>query len=184
MINSSPNRADENITLRALPTMQRPARRVHHQPYLSVGIGFYVLLIAVLIVDWQWSDLAEMQQDNLYKQVTGFLLMAFILMQWKLYFSRQHPKPTHLSQKLRAHQWQGIMTPMLFYTHSMSLGYGFQMVLCIALLVTGFSGLLSPSATRINNRTYTRCWLVVHIGGACTALLAMFYHVFISYTYS
>ncbi len=184
MINSSPNHTDEEITLRALPTMQTPARRVRRQPHLIVGILFYVLLITVLIADWKWPALAEIQQVNLYKQTTGFLLMAFILMQWKLYLSRQQIRSTHLGQKLRMHQWQGVMAPILFYTHSVSLGYGFQMVLSIALLITCFSGLLSPSATRINNKTYALFWLIVHVAGACTALLAMFYHVFISYTYS
>jgi len=56
------------------------------------------------------------------------------------------------------------------------------MVLSIALLVTSFSGLLSPAATGIRDKKYIFSWLIVHVAGACIALLVMFYHLFITYT--
>ncbi len=154
------------------------------QYHIIIGLFFYTLLLAAWTIEWQWPALVELQQDNIYKQITGFLLMTFILMQWKLYLARRKINPARAIHALKIHQWQGAMTPVFFYVHSSSLGYGFQMVLSLALLITTLSGLLSPSTTKIRNRRYLFSWLILHVSGACIALILLFYHLFISYTYS
>ena len=76
MINSSFDRVVSSANTRIKSRKQTPAKK-RSQVHIIIGMSVYVLLAVALVSDWSWPPLAEIQQNNVYKQITGFLLMAF-----------------------------------------------------------------------------------------------------------
>ena len=155
---------------------------VNSRLYLIIGLFLLLLYIIQLVFNYKFEALYELQSDNVYKQVTGFLLLIYILYQFKLAKER---KNTHtLRYVFSMHKIQGVFAPLVLYVHSMEMGYAYQTLLSFLFLCNCLIGLLSPQQLKIKNNSYINSWLIMHVTFAIIIMGLVGYHLFISYWYS
>ncbi len=143
-----------------------------------------LLLLAYLVQDaaglrWEW--LAQLQTVDLYKYVTGSCLLAYVCWQWCLFLARQRGMRVHRLMAL--HQRSGVVAPVLFYLHSVQIGYGYLAVLSWVLLTNVIVGVASPVGIRIHNRAYTAFWVVMHVLLAALTIILGLFHAYIAVYY-
>jgi hypothetical protein len=132
-------------------------------------------------IKWPW--LLTMQKDYLYKQLTGLLMLLFILNQWHLSRLRIKNKMAEAYVELNRHRILGVMAPVIFYFHSHSLGYNYLFLLSTLYLANFTMGFLHPSVFGINNRGVNSFWIVSHVSMSGFLMLLLSQHIFISYWY-
>ncbi len=155
---------------------------VNSTGFLIIGISLLLLYIVQLNVDVKLQFLVELQQNIIYKQLTGYLLLLYLAYQFKLARARNNTKLIRYHFSL--HKIQGIFAPLVLYIHSMELGYAYQVLLSSLFLTNCLIGLLSPQQLKLHNVNYVNCWLIFHVGIAMIVVGLVIYHLFITYWYS
>ena len=167
--------------------MQRIANNKHinnNQLYLMLGIGLLALYSAQLMLELRWEWLASLQQGEFYRQLTGYLLLAYVLMQGRLGLQRLGRQSQQLKKEFELHKIQGVLGPVVFYIHSIEIGYAYQTLLAFVFLGNCIIGYLSPHALQWRHRLYLYSWTIVHISLAILTLVLMLFHIYVVYTYS
>lgn len=147
------------------------------------GLTLLVLLVVQLAGGLRWPWLVELQAEDLYKQFSGFALCAFIAYQWRLSLARAGGRAHDDSRLADTHKLVGLAAPLLFFMHSQSLGYAYQVALSLAFLGLFFSGLFHREALRIPNPGYRTAWIAAHVSLATALPVLLGYHVYITYTF-
>jgi len=150
--------------------------------YLIIGSILVLLYIMQLMLSVKFEALYELQSNIIYKQVTGYLLIIYILYQFKLAKERKNTKLIRYHFSL--HKIQGIFAPLVLYIHSMEMGYAYQVLLSCLFLTNCVIGLLSPQQLKIKNAGYVSSWLIIHVSIAMLIVGLVGYHLFITYWYS
>ena len=156
----------------------------NNQTYLLAGASFIALYMAQFILGLRWEWLDNIQSNEVYRQITGFLLLAYVLMQGQLGLRRLNKSSSSYRAVLGSHKIQGVFGPVLFYVHSIDIGFAYQIVLTFAFLGNCIVGYLSPQAIPLKNKMYILSWTIIHIGLAILTLILMIFHIFIVYYYS
>ena len=149
-----------------------------------IGALLVVLLIAQYIYPLEISELTALQTDNTYKQITGFSILALVLLQWRLTHLRNTKQANKLRNAFSSHQSVGIWFPVLIFAHTSEPGYGIQMALLASFIALIVVGLLHGQNFKIRNKWYANTWIVVHISLATVVMTLMFYHIYVTYSYS
>lgn len=155
-----------------------------NQIYFITGVALVTLYLTQLLLNLRWEWLDNLQSDELYRQVTGFLLFAYLLMQGRLGLKRFRKSETSFSALFYSHKIQGIFGPILFYIHSIDAGFAYQVVLTSVFLGNCVVGYLSPQAIPIKNKFYILSWTILHVGLAIATFMLMFFHMYVVYYYS
>ena len=129
------------------------------------------------------TPLLELQQNEWYKQITGFLLMAYVLYQLRLAILRMSHKKINNTLETNRHIWFGVFTPLALFIHSSQLGYGYQALLAGMFLFNVLIGLCSPKFLKIRHKSYIVVWLVIHSGIAVIVPVLLMYHLYVIYFY-
>jgi len=159
--------------------LQRP-----DQTYLLLGTSLLMLFMAQLLLELRWTWLAQLQQGEFYRQFTGYLLLAYVLLQSRLGIKRMRNRVTNLRKEFQLHKLQGLLGPIIFYIHSIEVGYAYQMLLAFAFLGNCIVGYLSPHALPWRNQIYLISWTAIHISLAMLTLILLLFHIFVVYNYS
>ena len=128
---------------------------------------------------WQWLD--GIQANDIYKYITGGLLLAYVGWQWYLFAARQ--RGARLQRWLIWHQRSGVLAPMLFYIHSVHIGYGYLAALSWVFFANILLGAASPVGVRLRSRAYTALWTIAHVLFAAVTLLLALFHAYIAFYY-
>lgn len=160
------------------------SRLADNHLYLLVGTLLVTLYFTQLILSLRWEWLAQVQSGEFYRQFTGFLLLAYVLMQGRLGLRRFHQSATNYRVMLVQHKLYGVLGPVIFYIHSIEIGFAYQVVLTFVFLGNSIVGFLNPKTLRIRQRWYATSWTILHIGLAILTLMLMFFHIYIVYYYS
>lgn len=148
--------------------------------YLALGyllVGAYLCQYAA---HFQWPWLTALQSSDVYKQVSGFALLAYIAQQWHLSVLRSRGLMQRAGRLLRRHRLLGSVAPAFLYAHTQVLGFGYQAVLALLFLGVSATGLIQQEALRLGGRPL---WLVAHVSLATALLFLLAYHVYITYAY-
>jgi len=144
------------------------------------------ILLALFIFQYvfslspQW--LLSLQTSDVYKQITGFMLFAYVYYQWHLAFIHLNKlQPTQAQRK--THRIVGAIAPLIYYIHSVELGYAYQTILSSAFLANCFVGSINPQVVRIKSSRYYGLWIFCHITLAVMVVVLLFYHLYVTYTY-
>lgn len=81
------------------------------------------------------------------------------------------------------HQRGGAFTPVLFYVHSIEIGYGYLAVLSWIFLGNMVVGVASPTGIKIRSRVYSVAWGVLHVTLAALTVLLGLFHGYIAFYY-
>lgn len=152
--------------------------------YLFVGVFLLVMYFTQLNLNLRWVWLDELQRNEIYQQITGFMLLAYVIMQGRLGFQRLTKPNIPFRSLLANHKIYGVFGPALFYVHSMDVGFAYQVVLTFVFLGNSLLGYLSPQAIKLRVKWYTLSWTILHIGLAILTLALMLFHIFVVYYYS
>ena len=151
-------------------------------PWLVTGTLLMAAFVAQTLWGWRWEWLAGLQENELYKQLTGLALVIFFMMQWRLSVARMGGT-IRAARLLTLHRGLGALAPLLLYLHAISFGYAYIRVMSISFLGLVALGLLQQPLARLNNSRLNTAWLVVHVTLATVLPFLIGYHAFNAFYY-
>lgn len=155
-----------------------------NQLYLLAGSFLLALYFTQLNLNLRWIWLDNLQRGEVYQQITGFILLAYVIMQGRLGFQRLRNPNIPFASILKSHKLYGVFGPVLFYIHSMDVGFAYQVVLTFVFLGNSLVGYLSPQAIKLRKMWYILSWTILHVGLASLTLVLMLFHIYVVYYYS
>ena len=165
----------------SLPIAFKPGASV--RGYFGVGLFLLTALIVQQSTGWQWTLLTGLQGTNTYKLATGFGLLAFVLYQWRFSVKRAQGEQHKIATMMGRHKLLGTLLPLFFFLHSQTLGYGYQEIFSLTLLLIFLTGLFNSQIVTIHKPWYRPAWISAHVGLSMALLLLMTYHVYINYAF-
>lgn len=160
-----------------------PHPKAFSKGYFYLGLALLIAFFVQEIHPWRWHWLTGLQDNDVYKQLSGFVLVAFIIHQWHCSILRNKGLMREAGRILHRHKSIGSFAPLFFYAHSQTLGFAYLQVLSLVYFAIFLSGLFNFETTHIHKSWYQLIWITVHIGLSTALLFLMSYHIFISYAY-
>lgn len=151
-------------------------------PWLTTGALLIAAFVGQVLWGWRWEWLAALQAIEIYKQLTGLVLVLFFVMQWRLSVVRMG-SASPAARLLTLHRDQGALAPLLLYLHAISFGHAYIRVMSVAFLGLVALGLLQQPLARLNSNRLNTAWLVVHVALAAALPLLIGYHAFNAFYY-
>lgn len=153
--------------------------------YRIVGL---LLLLAFFVQDtWglKFGPLEQWQSQDGYKTASGLLLLAYLLLQWRLPIVRWlKPADGVLAEKRRSHQYFGTLAPLVFYLHATSIGTAYLAVLAGIYLGNSLLGFLNAEiVANAYKKAYLFGWTLLHVGLSVSLLFISGYHVYAAFAY-
>ena len=145
------------------------------------GIMLVLAYLAQDAAGLQWEWLSRLQTADVYKYATGVALLLFMGWQWYLFVARLKGK--RVQGLTSFHQRSGVLAPVIFYVHSMQIGYGYLAVLSWIFLGSVVIGMANPVGIRIRNRLYRVSWLATHVMLASLIAVLALFHAYIALYY-
>ncbi len=131
----------------------------------------------------QWPWLAIMQKNDIYKQISGLIILLFILSQWYLSILRIRNKMAKAFVELNIHRTLGVLAPLFLYFHTTRMGNYYLFFLSVTFLAIFTMGFLHPSVFGIQKQWLIKTWIICHVGTSTLLMLLLGQHIFISYWY-
>jgi hypothetical protein len=142
------------------------------------------LYLIQLALPWKWEGLYELQLEEGFKRWSGLVLFIYIGMQWFLTTTRITPFIQKYSRKvLLAHKWMGAVTPLLFYIHSMDMGYGYLFVTSLVFLTNTLIGIVNLEVLKSSYKWIFNTWMILHVAFSLIITFGTFVHIFIVFYY-
>ena len=161
----------------------KPVKSAFSKGYFCLGL---LLLTAFAIQEFgnlSWPWLAKLQTDDVYKQLSGFVLVCYLVHQWRCSLLRNQGLMQKAAKLLNQHKLMGALAPLFFYAHAQHIGYAYLQALSLVYFAIFFTGLCNVEITRIRNDWFRKIWITVHVGLATSLVFLLGYHIFISYAY-
>jgi sulfoxide reductase heme-binding subunit YedZ len=152
----------------------------------STYIGLILLLLFLIqfVMDFKWDWLYNLQQDEMFKRWSGLGLSLFIAFQWSLTLCRIIKKFKKYAFKItNFHKWIGAISPLLFYLHSMELGYGYLALLSYVFLTNTLIGYFNLDVIKSTHKTLFKGWMIVHVVYSIIITLLMVFHIGVVFYY-
>nr|VFJ86030.1 MAG: hypothetical protein BECKLFY1418B_GA0070995_100160 [Candidatus Kentron sp. LFY]VFK15450.1 MAG: hypothetical protein BECKLFY1418C_GA0070996_101532 [Candidatus Kentron sp. LFY] len=171
--------------------MTKLAHALHFQdisalinPKRYAVFGFLSLLVvaAWIGMGYQWEWLAGIQQNSLYKQFSGIVLLALILQQWRFGLRRFTGKKSTVGF-MDSHKLIGCLLPVFFLFHVRDFGVAYQQILAGILLLNCLIGILNMEILQIKKPLFYNAWMALHISFAVVSLTLAVYHIYVVYLY-
>lgn len=144
----------------------------------SIGLLLLFLYVIQYVVGLKWEWLYSLQQDEMYKRWSGLGLALFILIQWLLTFSRIINKlKKHAAKVTNFHKWVGAFSPLFFYIHSISFGYGYLMLLTYIFLINNFIGYFNLDVIKSTNEALFKGWMITHVAFSIVITVLLVFHI-------
>lgn len=151
--------------------------------YVAAGAGLFALLVLQQSSGWRSPWLDGLQGDDLYKQVTGFVLLGFVGHQWYFPLLRIGGDALRAARASGPHKAFGAVAPLLFVVHTQQLGHAYTTALALGFLALFLSGLINPETARLRHAAARTLWTLVHVGLATAVPLVIGLHVYVSYVF-
>ncbi|OBQ55308.1 hypothetical protein JJL45_08695 [Tamlana sp. s12] len=146
-----------------------------------------ILLCAYLLqyfLNLQWAWLFELQQQELFKRWSGLVLALFIAFQWLLTFTRVIKKlRKHAMTTQSMHKWIGAISPLIFYIHSMTFGYGYLLMLSYIFFTNTLIGYFNLDVIKNNSDLLFKSWMIVHVALSIIVTIIMVFHITMVFYY-
>jgi hypothetical protein len=152
------------------------------RPSVLVGLTLLVLYVVQDVYALKPSWLVEQQQKQIYRQITGLLLLSYLFAQWALARTRLAGNQAS-RRELDLHRWLGALAPLVFYIHSADPGYSYQYVLSAVYLGNCLLGSFNREVVKIARPSFWSGWLAVHIGLAVSFSILALFHIYIVFSY-
>lgn len=135
-----------------------------------------------LKIEWQW--LYNLQQGEMYKRWSGLGLAFFILFQWLLSLTRVVKRWRVYNQKMQEmHKWLGAISPLLFFIHSSSFGYGYLLLMSYVFFANALLGYINLDVIKNNSEILFKGWMIAHVALSLIITCLLFFHVGVVFYY-
>lgn len=152
--------------------------------FLIIGLVLFAGYVLQEVLDLRWMMLQDLQQDQMYRRWSGLGLSLVILFQWLLSIVRVVPRWEELSLTFKnIHNWLGAFTPLLFYVHSMQLGYAYLFMLSITFFGNFLLGLFNLDLIKTTSQLVFKGWMILHVGFSFFVTFITIYHVWVVFYY-
>ena len=149
-----------------------------------IGLLLLILFFVQFFIKLEWIWLQDLQQQEMYKRWSGLGLASFIVFQWLLTLTRVVKKWWKLSLKMTSiHKWVGAFSPVLFYIHSMGMGYGYLALLSYIFFVNMAIGQLNLDVIKNDNELLFKGWMISHVAFSIIITVLMFFHIGVVFYY-
>lgn len=143
-----------------------------------LGLALLLLFFLQFFLNLRWSWLAELQNLEMYKRWSGLGLALFIAFQWLLTFTRVITKlRKHAMKMAEIHKWIGAISPVLFYIHSIGLGYGYLALLSYIFFANTLIGYINLDVLKNNSELLFKSWMILHVALSLTINILLFFHI-------
>ncbi|WP_246041089.1 hypothetical protein [Flavivirga rizhaonensis] len=120
----------------------------------------------------------------MYKRWSGMVLALFIVFQWVLTLTRIIKKlRKHAISMQTIHKWLGAISPLVFYIHSMSLGYGYLLLLSYIFFSNTLLGYFNLDVIKNNSDLLFKGWMIAHVALSIIVTIMMVFHITIVFYY-
>lgn len=149
-----------------------------------IGLVLLTAFFLQFFLALQWNWLYELQQDEIYKRWSGLGLGLFIAFQWVLTLTRVVKKwRTKAMTMLTIHKWLGAISPLLFYIHSMAMGYGYLLLLSYIFFSNTLLGYFNLDIIKNNSDTLFKGWMIAHVALSIIISIMLVFHVAVVFYY-
>lgn len=149
--------------------------------YFRLGLALLTLFALQQIAGLRWEMLETWQADDLYKQLSGFVLLGFIAHQWYFPLLRVQGAMPKAARNAGLHRRLGAWAPLFYVVHTQQFGFAYLMALSLIFFAVFLSGLCNPETTRIRSGWFRPVWIVTHVGTATLLPFIIGFHVFVTY---
>ncbi|ANW95038.1 hypothetical protein AXE80_01440 [Wenyingzhuangia fucanilytica] len=143
-----------------------------------IGLVLFCSYILQDILGFKITSLEQLQSQEMYKRWSGLALALFITFQWFLTFTRIIPKLKKHSIKLtEIHKWIGAFSPILFYIHTTSYGYGYLALLSYVFFANMLLGTINLDVIKSQKEWIFKGWMIVHVSLSMLITAILFLHI-------
>ncbi|MGZ8928667.1 MAG: hypothetical protein ACXW03_09445 [Methylobacter sp.] len=161
----------------------KPAKSAFSKGYFCLGMLLFTAFAIQEFGNLSWPWLAKLQADDVYKQLTGFTLVGYLVHQWRCSLLRNKGLILKAAKLLNQHKLLGALAPVFFYAHAQHIGYAYLQVLSLVYFAIFITGLCNAEITHIHKHWFHVVWITVHVGLATGLVFLLSYHIYISYAY-
>lgn len=161
----------------------KPTQPIKIKPYFLLGLILLAAFTLQEVYQWRWAWLTTLQTDNVYKQLSGLILILYLACQWECAVLRTKGLTHEAAQLLNRHKWYGATAPLFFYAHAQQLGFAYLQALSLVYFAVFLTGLFNYENSHIHKPWFRPLWITLHIGLSTGLLVLVSYHIFISYSY-
>ena len=179
----TPCRQKKQILSTMISPASTPTKSVFSKGYFCLGVLLLTAFALQEFGNWSWPWLAELQADDVYKQLSGLALVGFLVHQWHCSLLRNQGLMQKAAKLLDQHKLLGALAPMFFYAHSQHIGFAYLQALSLVYFAIFLTGLCNFEITHIRKHWFRKIWITAHVGLATGLLFLLGYHIFISYAY-
>ncbi|GAA3590763.1 hypothetical protein Q4Q39_15550 [Flavivirga amylovorans] len=149
-----------------------------------IGLIFLSAFFLQFFLKLEWNGLLELQQQEMYKRWSGLVLALFIVFQWILTLTRIIKRLRKYAMSMQTiHKWLGAISPLVFYIHSMSLGYGYLLLLSYVFFSNTLLGYFNLDVIKNNSDLLFKGWMIVHVALSIIVTIMMVFHITIVFYY-
>lgn len=149
-----------------------------------VGLILFVVFVLQLVLNLEWTWLLELQQQEMYKRWSGLVLALFIAFQWALSLVRTRKRFRQYILTMQSiHKWAGAVSPVIFYIHTMSLGYGYLLLLSYIFFANTLLGYFNLDVIKNNSEALFKGWMIAHVALSLIITILMVFHVVMVFYY-
>lgn len=174
---------EKRITFTMIILAGKPAKSAFSKIYFCLGLLLLTAFALQEFGDLSWPWLAKLQADDIYKQLSGFALVGYLVHQWRCSMLRNKGLIQKAARLLHQHKLLGALAPVFFYVHAQHIGYAYLQVLSLVYFAIFITGLCNVEITHIHKHWFHNIWITVHVGLATALVFLLGYHIFISYAY-
>ncbi|KXX68740.1 hypothetical protein [Flammeovirga sp. SJP92] len=157
---------------------------MHKLKFIYIGSFLFALFVIQDVFELRWEALYELQEDQMYRRWSGLGVLLVILFQWTLSLVRSVPKWEDKSIVFhKIHNWLGAFTPLIFYVHSMELGFAYLLVLSITFFSNFIMGMFNFDVIRSKSQLFFQGWMIVHVSLSVFITSLTFYHIWVVFFY-
>lgn len=167
-----------------------PASKAHAEAikrrrpgYFYLGLVLVVIASTAFTFNLRLTWLGSLQADDLYKQLSGFALAAYLAHQWHCPVLRNRGLMRKACSILSRHKLIGSFAPLVFFAHSQTLGFGYLQIFSLGYFAVFVTGLFNVETTGIRKPWFQSLWVFMHVSLSTGLLFLLGYHLFISYAY-
>lgn len=152
--------------------------------YFYIGSFLFLLFVLQEVFQLRWEALYQLQEEQSYRRWSGLGLLFIILFQWTLSLVRSVPKwETKSLTFSKIHNWIGAFTPLLFYIHSMELGFAYLFILSITFFGNFLMGMFNFDMIKSKSMLVFQGWMIVHVSLSVFITTLTFYHIWVVFFY-
>lgn len=156
---------------------------INNKPTI-IGLVLLSLFVIQFVFKLEWHWLLSLQQEEIYKRWSGLVLASLITLQWLLTLTRVVKKlRKHALKMTSIHKWLGAVSPLVFYVHSMSMGYGYLLLLSYLFFSNALLGFINLDVIKNKSDWIFKSWMIIHVAFSIIITVLMFLHIGVVFYY-